>query len=296
MEISQPSIKELLINIGAISNNNLEVFSKKTRDLDNLLVYRDSVSKVIFIDGYFVGNDIYDAGKYRNDNKSTLKSAGKDYEDLCDSVRRFEHYKQLIVGKSILDFGCGAGSFLKLAAPYAKKTLGVELQNDYRQDLNAYGISCKPNIFEVQDSQDTIFLFHCLEHLEHPLLELQVLRSKLNEHGKILIEVPHAKDFLIDKLPCKEFIDFTLWSQHLILHTRSSLELLLRAAGFKNVYIEGIQRYSLANHLTWLHDARPGGHRLSISLFETEELINSYASALAKIDATDTLVAIADAY
>ena len=259
-------------------------------------MYRDSVSKVIFIEGYFVGNDVYSRGQYRNDNKSALKVAGKDYEDSCDNTRRLEHHKQFIVGKSILDFGCGAGNFLKLAAPFAKNIEGVELQDSMRQDLSLHGISCRPNIFEVQGLYDTIFLFHSLEHLASPLLALQQIRPKLNEHGKILIEVPHAKDFLIDKLPCREFIDFTLWSQHLVLHTRSSLELLLRAAGFKNIYIEGVQRYSIANHLTWLHGGQAGGHRKSISIFETEELKKSYASALAKIDATDTLVAIADAW
>lgn len=295
MKTSVPSIKELLINIGAISDINIELFSKKTRDIHNLPVYRDSVSKVIFINDFFVGDDVYSLGQYRNDVKSELKIAGRDYEDSCDSTRRFETYKQFIIGKSILDFGCGAGNFLKLAAPFAKKVTGVELQDNYRQDLSTHGVTCKPNIFEVQDYQDSIFLFHCLEHLANPLLALRELRSKLNAHGKILIEVPHAKDFLIDKLPCNKFIDFTLWSQHLILHTRNSLELLLKAAGFNNIYIEGVQRYSLANHLTWLHDGEPGGHRQSISLFETEELKKSYASALAKIDATDTLVAIADA-
>jgi hypothetical protein len=64
-------------------------------------------------------------------------------------------------------------------------------------------------------------------------------------------------------------------------------------AGFKNIHIEGIQRYGLANHLTWLKDKKPGGHKNPLSIIETENLQNSYADALSKLDANDTLVAIA---
>ena len=91
----------------------------------------------------------------------------------------------------------------------------------------------------------------------------------------------------------KEFIDFTLWSQHLVLHTRESLTLLLKDAGFKNVVITGIQRYGISNHIHWLKNKQPGGHRSVLSAMETPDLKASYENALARIDATDTLVAIA---
>ena len=38
---------------------------------------------------------------------------------------------------------------------------------------------------------------------------------------------------LIKDLNIQEFIDFTLWSQHLILHTRESLNAFLIASGYK---------------------------------------------------------------
>ena len=109
----------------------------------------------------------------------------------------------------------------------------------------------------------------------------------------MIIEVPHARDFLIHNLKVKDFIDFTLWSQHLILHTRESLRLILADAGFKNIVIQGVQRYSIANHFHWLSHKQPGGHKSLLSAIETPELVASYHQALARIDATDTLVAIA---
>jgi hypothetical protein len=95
-----------------------------------------------------------------------------------------------------------------------------------------------------------------LEHLPDPAATLHELRASLKPDGEgtLIIEVPHARDFLIEALKLQEFIDFTLWSQHLVLHTRESLRLLLADAGYRNVMIEGVQRYSIANHLHWLEN------------------------------------------
>ena len=132
-----------------------------------------------------------------------------------------------------------------------------------------------------------------LEHLPNPLAELLTLRRKLSSAGTLIIEVPRGRDFLISAARNKAFIEHTLWSQHLVLHTRDSLDLLLRAAGFDNVLIAGVQRYGLANHLGWLSSGTPGGHKGPLSAVEDEALRSSYEAWLARLDATDTLVAIA---
>jgi 2-polyprenyl-3-methyl-5-hydroxy-6-metoxy-1,4-benzoquinol methylase len=286
-------IGAILVNIGAIKKENEEIFSTKTRDNKNLTVYRDRISKVIYIDDFYIGEKVYENGQYRSDLNPLLI---RDFEDVTDSERRFNSYKQFLVAKSIVDFGCGAGSFLEKSKSLAKSVTGIELQQNYIDNLNKKSIKCFKDIREIENEQDSIFLFHCLEHLQNPVDLLMEIHKKLkiNKQGKIIIEVPHAKDFLIDTLRVQPFIDFTLWSQHLVLHTRESLRLLLVYCGFKNIIIEGIQRYSISNHLSWLNYKKPGGHKESLSIFETQELINAYASALSKIDANDTLVAIAD--
>ena len=79
-----------------------------------------------------------------------------------------------------------------------------------------------------------------------------------SDEGTLVVEVPHARDFLITQLQCESFTNFSLWSQHLVLHTRDSLQKLLSAAGFVDIHIIGVQRYGLANHLTWLSEGKPG--------------------------------------
>ena len=106
-EISQSSIRETLNRIGAISDKRVELLSSKTRDNPKLNVYRDSVSNVIFIDDYYVGDDEYVSGEYRKQPKPLTKTLGRDYEDITDSERRFKAYRQFITAKDICDFGCG---------------------------------------------------------------------------------------------------------------------------------------------------------------------------------------------
>lgn len=184
---------------------------------------------------------------------------------------------------------------MKQSRNLAKSLVGVELQKNFIDALNKENIKCFKDVNEIENEQDCIFLFHSLKHLHNPIDLLIKIRNKLkgNEQGKIIIEVPHAKDFLINTLKAQSFIDFTLWSQHLVLHTRESLRLLLEYCGFKGVIIEGVQRYSISNHINWLNNNKPGGHKEILSLFETQELVGAYANALSKIDANDTLVAIA---
>jgi hypothetical protein len=104
--------------------------------------------------------------------------------------------------------------------------------------------------------------------------------------------VPHAKDFLISFLDLDVFKSFTFWSEHLILHTRDSLKIFLESAGFSNICIKSYQRYPLANHLHWLAKGKPGGH-IVWDYLRTAELDTAYANMLAKIDISDTLIAVA---
>ena len=144
---------------------------------------------------------------------------------------------------------------------------------------------------EVQPgSLDVVTLFHVLEHLTHPLESLREIATRLGDAGTVLIEVPHARDALFTLYDSEPFKAFTFWSEHLVLHTRQSLKILLETAGFEQVEIRGRQRYPLSNHLHWLARQRPGGHE-AWSCLNTTMLHEAYEAALAGIDRTDTLIA-----
>lgn len=280
--------RSTLLKIGAIEDSRVKKIGV-TRDRE-VAVFQDEYSGVIFLEDFFVGWGEYKESSYPfapgNDEKVG--------EETRDAQRRLEQHKQLVFGKNIVDFGCGAGYFLQLAQRHASSASGIEISEDSLARLAKLGIAGHRSIDEVSYSVDSLFLFHVLEHLPNPLQTLKLLREQLNPHqGRVVTEVPHARDFLLDHLKIKEFAAHTFWSQHLILHTRDSLRKLLVHSGYTNIAIFGVQRYGLANHLGWLSLGRGGGHEGPLAFMERGHPGSSYEDALRSLDATDTLVAVA---
>jgi 2-polyprenyl-3-methyl-5-hydroxy-6-metoxy-1,4-benzoquinol methylase len=286
------SIFQTLSAIGVADETNKEIFATGTRDRDDVTVYRDRLSGVIYIDGFYGGDEVYEVGDYRMVNLTA--SGARDYEIVRDAERRSSAYRRYVCGRDVVDFGCGDGAYLRSVQHETASASGVELQRDYVNALNEEGIPCRTSLDEFANgSIDTVVSFHVLEHLPQPLPILKDIRRVLKPGGVAIIEVPHAKDFLLDDLKNNAFKSFTLWSQHLVLHTRESLTRLLTFSGFENVTVEGVQRYPLSNHLTWLSSGKPGGHKSPLALIDTPELFSAYEAALNRVDGTDTLVAIA---
>ena len=290
----ETSIYHTLEKLGVTSKQTRELFNNRTRDIDNLNVWKDSISGVIYIDEFYTGNQTYIDGSYQNDKDLELKTGKPDFEKERDAQRRFKSNLKFVAGKRVGDFGCGSGDFLSLVKPYCENVLGIELQQNYVDLLNSNGITCTNDLANVENkSLDIIVSFHVIEHLPNPLNTLSELISKIVSGGQILIEVPHANDFLLSTVCCDEFKQFTLWSQHMVLHTRETLRKTLEYVGLQDIQIEGVQRYPLSNHLSWLVNGEPGGHKSPISIIDSDALSEVYQNSLARIDATDTLVAIA---
>ena len=136
-------------------------------------------------------------------------------------------------------------------------------------------------------------MFHVLEHIPHQIKILKTLKEKLYSNGKIIIEVPSAKDFLLSFDQFEDFKKFTFWSEHLILHTEKSLREVLKKAGYKKIKIEYYQRYNFSNHLGWFVKKKPGGHVFFKRIVDTK-MNKDYKEFLKRIKSTDTLIAIAE--
>lgn len=288
------SIFQTLKKLGLTSKQRRVLFSDRTRDVENLKVWKDSINGVIYIDDFYTGDQTYIDSSYRDDQAVELKAGTPDFEKNSDVQRRFTSNLKFVAGKKIADFGCGNGDFLKLVQPYCADVIGVELQQNYVDKLNANGIPCTNDLETIKDkSLDRIVSFHVIEHLPNPVETLSALMRKVVSGGQILIEVPHANDFLLSTVNCEDFKQFTLWSQHLVLHTRETLRKILKFVGLEEIQIDGIQRYPLSNHLNWLANGKADGHKSPLSSLDSDALFDAYQNSLARIDATDTLVAIA---
>ena len=284
-------MRDYLTQIGFIGDDaEVEPFHQGTRDDPFLAVLRHKPTGALFLSETRRDKGYYAA---KRENAPLVSGEKKlSSEKFFDSRRRLTQFERFIAGQRILDFGCGDGTFLRRAAPLAQSVAGVEPSRQDQEALAAAGITGFTDIAEAQGPYDTVFLFHCFEHLDEPVDYLKRLARLLTPHkGRMVIEVPHAGDFLIQTSGVGEFRDFTFWSEHLILHTKASLAWFFATAGLSRPVITGYQRYSFANHLGWLTRRRPGGHMSDLAVYDSDDLNSEYAKNLQRLDQTDTLIA-----
>jgi 2-polyprenyl-3-methyl-5-hydroxy-6-metoxy-1,4-benzoquinol methylase len=292
------SIEALLSDLGIIDSTRLEEYSSRTRDRKDIRVFRCRRSGVIYLkDAEHVAENYYQQESssqyFRNLNVQDGDSLTR--QTLRDDKRRVKYLANFLSNKQWLDVGSGFGGILQLGKKYTNKITAVEPQEDAALFLRSRGFSVYSNLADVntENNFDIITLFHVFEHMISPLEDLKKLNSLLRIDGKIVIEVPHASDILLKFFELGSFKDFTLWSEHLILHTRESLKTFLEASDFKNVIVEGVQRYPISNHLHWLAKQKAGGHEKWFFLNDPE-LNTVYKNLLSRLDMTDTLLAVAE--
>ena len=289
--MTKSTILDTLEKLSIVDSKNLIELANKTRDRDGISVYQCKKSSVIFLDSCsHVCNDYYEnkqGASYFN-SQDRREAIQKSFED---DERRARQIIPIVAGKSWVDIGTGAGGILDRVSPFASRCEAVEPQNDIRESLIELGYQVRRSTSELPDATfDLATLFHVFEHLTDPIAELKLIATKVKKNGRIIIEVPHAKDILLQHFNLQSFKDFTFWSEHLVLHTRQSLQKFIEAAGLTVIAIEGYQRYPLSNHLMWLSKGIPGGH-YEWSILREKELDFQYGNMLSKIDQTDTLIA-----
>ncbi|MEG4213940.1 class I SAM-dependent methyltransferase [Microcoleus sp. Pol14C6] len=293
MITDENTIYSWLLRLGICEPNSVELYYSRVRDRDDICVMKCQKSEVIFL----TKSQHIDSLYYQNKPDLSYWSATSRKEAILktfeDDPRRATQFGWAIENKKWLDFGTGAGGILDLLNEKAAETFAVEPQIKIATELINLGYQVWENIDQAPNEYlDVITLFHVFEHLVEPIETMGIVKSKLKPNGIVIVEVPHAKDFLIDILDLDSFKRFTFWSEHLILHTRQSLETFLQASGFDRVDIQGFQRYPLANHLYWLSRGKPGGHKVWEYL-RSEELDKAYGEMLNSLHRTDTLIAIA---
>lgn len=298
MKIAQRTdnkILTLLCDLGICDEHSIDNYYPKVRDRDDVSVMRCRKSGVVFLSR----SDHVAMSHYENQEGFTYWGVASNRKQatlsvLEDNQRRAKQFQSIIRNKRWLDVGTGAGGILDLLSSQASETHAVEPQTPVREELSKCDYVVYASVDDIPPTEyfEVVTLFHVFEHLTEPLDTLRTIHARMIGGSKIIIEVPHANDFLMSFLDLDEFKAFTLWSEHLILHTRHSITVFLQSAGFKDISVVGFQRYPLANHLHWLVKRKPGGHQIWSHL-RTQELDSAYCQLLASLDQTDTLIAIA---
>jgi 2-polyprenyl-3-methyl-5-hydroxy-6-metoxy-1,4-benzoquinol methylase len=265
-----------------------EYYKSGVRDDQNINVYKDISTGAFILDKN--KKQLYEKNGLSYWSCKSIKDARLKTFD--DDIRRFNQLTNINYD-TILDFGCGNGGLLKILKEKKKdkNIIGIEINENLLEYLNFEGINTFACICEIPQNINfcCIMLNHVLEHLHDPIDILKKIKQRMNKKTLLIIEVPHANDFLINEYNCEKFKEFTFWSQHLILHTKQSLLNLLNIVGFLKIKIMFYQRYNIFNHLYWLNNGEPGGHKKT--KYSDDNLINAYNEFLIKNEKTDTLIA-----
>lgn len=257
------------------------------RDNQEIQVLECTNCNLVFLSSFdHISDSFYEESGMLSGNVDLKNYRIQSYKD---DLRRAEDLSTKVLGKRILDFGCGAGGFLKLINEQVEVAVGVELDRVIRKAINEEGITCYENIDEIEGEYDVITMFHVVEHLTNPIEILQKIQKHLAPNGRLIIEVPNAEDALLTLYNNRSFADFTYWSCHTYLYNNNTLRKIVEKAGLNVKVVKQLQRYPLSNHLYWLSMGSPGGHNY-YGLVDNPILNKEYESALAALGKCDTLL------
>ena len=141
--------------------------------------------------------------------------------------------KENLIGNSgsLLDYGCGNGSFLKASAALIPR---MELHavdiNDSHRDIvlslpHVRSFQVLPLKPTVDQTFDVISLIHVLEHIPDPIATLASIATRLTEGGVIVLQVPDLS---------ANYFDLVI-ADHLSHFTEESARNLAQAAGYEVV-------------------------------------------------------------
>jgi 2-polyprenyl-3-methyl-5-hydroxy-6-metoxy-1,4-benzoquinol methylase len=183
--------------------------------------------------------DYYKAEEYISHTDTSKGLVNKLYK----KVRQYtlQQKSNLIISEtgvkegSILDFGCGTGSFADVMKQKGWKVTGIEPDEDARKrakelyDLDVLPTSAFKNL--SSQSFDAITLWHVLEHIHDLHNYVEQLKKALKDTGKIFIAVPNYKSSDAD-------VYKLYWAaydvpRHLYHFTPKAMALLMQQHGLK---------------------------------------------------------------
>lgn len=137
--------------------------------------------------------EYYGSGTYRSNSTRILTPELEKNRQQAIVVKLFmmePFIKDMKVDvKRSLDYGCGRGLLAKgVQEKYKCEVIGYDLYHDPKAVIDIVDSKDK-----ITGKFDLITCTHVLEHLQHPMEELDWMVSMLNENGVLFIEIPFTR-------------------------------------------------------------------------------------------------------
>jgi len=168
--------------------------------------------------------------------------------------------KQRIISKiidtsekiSIMDIGCGAGTFLSYLDSKKFDKTGIEINIEGYEATKKQGINVfNKDISEINFDEkkfDVISLWHVLEHIKDPKLLFENIKNNLDNNGIIIFQIPNtgSAGFKYGK---KNWFHMDS-PRHLMLYNIKSVKKLCELTGFEIISIKN-EFYDYPLDLFW---------------------------------------------
>lgn len=193
--------------------------------------------------------------------------------------RKLKTVHNYSTGKSILDIGCGTGSFLDICKSSGYNTTGLEPEESARDyALKNYGIEVFPieNFLSLDENLfDVITLWHVLEHVSDLNLYFKRFKELLNETGTLIIALPNR-----ESKDAKEYGKY--WAaydvpRHLYHFRKKDIKTLAEQNGFK--LVKCLPMKLDAYYVSMLSEKHKHGKNRPITAFFTGLKSNWYAKS-----------------
>ena len=139
---------------------------------------------------------LYNDGTYQVYQDSLVKTGSTIRKGVLE-LRKFKQIAQLLDKQdiSLLDVGCGGGTFLEVCKEHNWKVEGVDpSKKSLKKDINV--IIGDFNSLDFDKKYDVITFWGVLEHLYDPILALSKANQMLHKDGLLIFEVPSADSFI----------------------------------------------------------------------------------------------------
>lgn len=181
-----------------------------------------------------------------------------DFDEALKEVRSCE---------TILEIGCGPGSFLAKAKPRVKKACGTEFSKSAMQiargrGLEVYGLGA--DLSDLKGTFDAAFSFHVLEHVQDPIGFVRDMSAFVKPGGIVCISVPnqdgplkHIPEALMNMPPHH----VTRWQLKTFQALADQLKFRIVRVAYEPLLLEN---YSYYSHF-WLNSRLPAAtaiHRM----------------------------------
>ena len=224
------------------SNESYEIF-----EIEGFSYHKCSLCESIYTKPHLndgVLDSLYSDGTYQVYQDNLVKKGSKIRKGILEK-RKFEQIQSIVKASSptILDVGCGGGTFLEICKESKWQVEGVDPSPDSLKEGFVVHLG-NFNALNFQKQYDVITFWGVLEHLFDPMHAVKKSINLLKNDGLMVFEVPSADSFITNYLEKYKFIPtrYIESARHNIFFSKA---LIYKIANENNLVVENIETNGL---------------------------------------------------